>query len=68
MRSDAHIGNSAVFYEGNAGPYAVRVFVQPPEVVPGLAEINVRIHELKGTNEVTQVSALPVRWDAGLVP
>ena len=40
----AHLGNNTVFYEGDAGPYQVRVYVQPPEVVPGLAEINVRVH------------------------
>jgi hypothetical protein len=57
----AHVGNPYVFYEGNAGPYQVRVSIQPPEVVPGRAQINVRIHN--GTPET--VTALPVRWDAG---
>ena len=57
----AHIGSSGVFFEGVAGPYPVRVIIQPPDVVPGLAKISVRVHE----GNVAQVGALPVRWDAG---
>jgi hypothetical protein len=57
----AHVGNPFVFYEGTAGPYQVRVSIQPPEVVPGRAQINVRVHN--GTPD--KVTALPVRWDAG---
>ena len=57
----AHVGNPFVFYEGTAGPYQVRVSIQPPEVVPGRAQINVRVHN--GTPD--SVTALPVRWDAG---
>jgi hypothetical protein len=59
--SSAHLGNSSVFYEGNAGPYQVLVSIQPPPVVPGLAQINVRVHN----GPVTKVTTLPVRWDAG---
>jgi hypothetical protein len=57
----AHIGSPNVYFEGNAGAYPVRVSVMPPEVVPGRAQINVRV--LAG--EATRVTALPVRWDAG---
>ena len=57
----AHVGNPYVSYEGNAGPYQVRVSIQPPEVVPGRAQINVRVHN----GAPTKVTALPVRWDAG---
>ncbi|MGZ8939113.1 MAG: hypothetical protein ACXW32_07870 [Limisphaerales bacterium] len=59
--SSAHVGNPYVFYEGNAGPYQVRVSIQPPEVVPGRAQINVRVHN----GVPNSVTALPVRWDAG---
>jgi hypothetical protein len=61
FETSAHVGNPYVFYEGTAGPYQVRVSIQPPEVVPGRAQINVRVHN--GTPET--VTALPVRWDAG---
>lgn len=57
----AHIGSSTVFYEGAAGAYQVRVSIQPPEVVPGRAQINVRVNN----GLPTIITALPVRWDAG---
>lgn len=61
LSADGHVGNPYIFFEGNAGPYQVRVSIQPPEVVPGRAQINVRVH-----NGFPQsVTALPVRWDAG---
>jgi hypothetical protein len=59
--ASAHIGSPDVYFEGNAGPYPIRVMVRPPGVVPGLAEINVRI--LDGAAE--RVSVLPVYFRAG---
>ncbi|HEX2076247.1 MAG TPA: hypothetical protein VHG08_01010 [Longimicrobium sp.] len=58
----AHVGSPNVFYEGNAGPYPVRVVVRPPGVIPGLAEISVRVPR----GEVRRVTVQPVRWDLGL--
>jgi hypothetical protein len=57
----AHLGSPNVFFEGPAGPYPVRVTIQPPAVVPGLAQIHVRIH----SGQPQTVTVLPVRWDAG---
>jgi hypothetical protein len=57
----AHVGSPNVFFEGNAGPYPVRVVVRPPEVIPGLAEISVRVPQ----GEVRRVTVQPVRWDLG---
>lgn len=57
----AHVGSNNVFYEGVAGPYQLRVMIRPPEVVPGLAQISVRIFN----GPVERIGALPVRWDAG---
>ena len=57
----AHIGSPTVFFEGQAGPYPVRVVIRPPLAVPGRAEISVRIP----TNGVQRVTVLPVRWNAG---
>jgi hypothetical protein len=57
----AHVGSPNVFYEGNAGPYPVRVVVRPPGVIPGLAEISVRIPG----GDVRRVTVQPVRWDLG---
>ena len=56
----AHIGDQNVFFEGNAGPYPVRVVIRPPGVIPGLAEISVRV----STNGVKNVTVLPMRWDS----
>jgi hypothetical protein len=57
----AHVGSPNVFYEGSAGPYPVRVVIRPPGVIPGLAEISVRVPE----GEVRRVTVRPVRWDLG---
>jgi hypothetical protein len=60
----AHVGSPNVFYQGDAGPYPVRVVVRPPGVVPGLAEISVRIAD-EHAGSVRRVAALPVYWNAG---
>lgn len=57
----AHIGSPNVFYQGYAGPYPVRVTVRPPPVIPGRAEISVRVE----SPAVRKVAALPVVWNAG---
>ena len=58
----AHVGSPNVFYEGTAGPYPVRVVVRTPGVIPGLAEISVRVPR----GDVRRVTVQPVRWDLGL--
>jgi len=57
----AHIGSPNVFFEGKAGPYPVHVIIRPPGVIPGLAEIFVRIE----SGGVERVTALPIKWNAG---
>ncbi|HWN95972.1 MAG TPA: hypothetical protein VNT99_13125 [Methylomirabilota bacterium] len=57
----AHIGDQNVFFEGQAGPYPVRVVIRAPGVIPGLAEISVRVQ----TNGVQRVTVLPMRWNTG---
>jgi hypothetical protein len=39
--SYAHIGSSGVVYEGQAGKYALQVYVQPPDVIPGTAKVTI---------------------------
>ena len=58
----AHVGSPNVFFEGSAGPYAVRVVVRPPQVVPGQAEVVVRTTAL----EVQGVLVRPVVWRTGV--
>jgi hypothetical protein len=38
----AHVGSADVYYEGKAGPYPLFVTVRMPQVIPGVAEIQVR--------------------------
>jgi hypothetical protein len=38
-----HVGSPNVFFEGTAGPYPVHIVVRPPAVIPGVAEIAVRV-------------------------
>jgi hypothetical protein len=59
--SSAHIGSPNVLFDGMAGSYPVRVIVRPPEVVPGLAEVIVRVDAA----DVQRVFIRPVFWRAG---
>jgi hypothetical protein len=48
----AHVGSADVYYEGKAGPYPLFVTVRMPQVIPGVAEIQVRsaspdVHSVK---------------------
>ncbi len=38
----AHVGSPDVFYEGDAGPYHLIVTVLVPQVIPGVAEVQIR--------------------------
>jgi len=57
----AHVGSPDTFFAGAAGPYPVRVTVRPPGVVPGRAEVFVRV-EGAGIRSVT---VRPMRADTG---
>jgi hypothetical protein len=57
----AHVGSPDVYFAGNAGPYAIDVTVRPPQVVPGVAEVFVRVAD----TSVTRVVVRPVFWRAG---
>ena len=61
--ASAHVGSSNAYFEGMAGPYPVRVIVRTPGVIPGLAQVSVRI---TGESEPNLVTVRPLRWDAGL--
>src|SRR6202167_6329736 len=53
----AHVGSPDVFFEGAAGPYKLLVTIRPPEVVPGVAEIEIR----SASPDVRQIHILPLR-------
>jgi len=56
----AHVGSPDTYFEGAAGPYPVRVIVRSPGVVPGLAQITVRLLSPQGARRVL---VLPVYSD-----
>jgi len=37
----AHVGSPNVYYEGDAGPFSVRVVIRPPTAIPGVAEVTI---------------------------
>ena len=53
----AHVGSADVFFDGDAGPYHIYVTVRVPQVIPGIAEIQVR----SASNDVEKVEIVPMR-------
>ena len=53
----AHIGSPDVFLEGNAGPYKLFVTVRVPQVIPGIAEIEIRSE----SNKVNEIRIAPMQ-------
>ena len=63
----AHVGSPNVYFEGAAGPYELLVTVNPPAMVPGIAQVEIRV--TSGT--VSSISVAPVYVngkDQGLPP
>ncbi len=57
-----HVGSPDVFYEGNAGPYGLLVTIRPPQVVPGVAEIEIR----SKTANLQRIHIVPLRLGSDL--
>jgi hypothetical protein len=55
-RAWSHVGSPDTFFEGNAGPYRLFVTVRMPEVIPGVAEV-----EIRSGPGVTGIRMLPLR-------
>jgi hypothetical protein len=53
----AHIGSPDVFLEGNAGPYRLFVTVRVPQVIPGIAQVEVRSE----SPDVTAIRLTPMQ-------
>jgi hypothetical protein len=53
----AHVGSSDVYFEGDAGPYRLYVTVKVPQVIPGIAEIQVR----SASSDVQKIEIVPMR-------
>lgn len=52
----AHVGSPDVFYEGEAGPYRLLITIRPPQVIPGVAAVEIR----STSPEVRQVRIVPL--------
>ena len=57
-----HVGDTNTHFRGSAGPYTVQVVVRHPGVVPGLANITVRVEN----GPVSSVTVRPVHSALGL--
>jgi len=53
----AHVGSPDVFFEGDAGPYKLFVTVRVPQVIPGVAAIEIRSE----SPDVRAVTVVPMR-------
>lgn len=53
----AHIGSPDIFVEGNAGPYKLFVTVRVPQVIPGVADIEIRSE----TNDIKEIRIAPMQ-------
>jgi hypothetical protein len=56
LTAQAHIGSPDVFHDGTIGPYPARITIRMPDVVPGRAEISVRVE----SSDPVDVSFLPL--------
>lgn len=63
--SMAHVGSPDTFFAGKAGPYDVRVSVRLPGVIPGRAQIAVRLVGATGPEE-RRVTVRAGQWNVGL--
>jgi hypothetical protein len=57
LSMSAHVGSPDVYYEGDAGPYHLYVTVRVPQVIPGVAEIQIRC----ATGDVRAIQIVPMR-------
>jgi hypothetical protein len=53
----AHVGSPDVFMEGSAGPYRLFVTVRVPQVIPGIAQIEIRSE----SNDVREIQIAPMQ-------
>jgi hypothetical protein len=65
VASMAHVGSPDTFFSGQAGPYPVRVTVRLPGVIPGLAQISVRLIGISAAS-IDRVTVQAVQWNLGV--
>ena len=57
LPSNAHVGSPDVYYEGDAGPYHLYVTVRVPQVIPGIAEVQIR----SADSDARAIQIVPMR-------
>lgn len=62
----AHVGSPDVYAEGQAGPYKLTVVIRPPQVIPGVADIEVHA-QTAGIDRIT-VTPVPLTGEAAKHP
>ena len=53
----AHVGSPDVFVEDHAGPYRLFVTVRVPQVIPGIAEVEIRSE----ANDISRITVAPMQ-------
>jgi hypothetical protein len=61
----AHVGSPDTFFAGKAGPYDVRVSVRLPGVIPGRAQVTVRVPGSANATDY-RVGVRAGQWNVGL--
>ena len=61
----AHVGSPDTFFSGAAGPYNLRVSVRLPGVIPGRAQVTVRIPDSKDASAY-RIGIRAGQWNVGL--
>lgn len=59
--AQAHVGSSGVMLQGMAGEYRILVNIQPPDVIPGTANVTVYVEN----GGATHVQARPIYFRSG---
>ena len=54
--TSAHVGSPGVVFEGQAGKYNLQVYVQPPDVIPGTAQVTV----FTDGNDIERIRIKPI--------
>ena len=65
LASMAHVGSPDTFFSGFAGPYPIRVSVRLPGVIPGRAQVTVRVPEATRAGEY-RIGVRAGQWNVGL--
>ncbi|WP_337042095.1 hypothetical protein [Emticicia sp. 17c] len=60
-QAKAHIGSAGIVQEGKAGNYHIQVYVEPPDVIPGIAKVSVSVD---GT-DIENVRISPIYYWTG---